>query len=200
MKGFLKKYRIHLSLPLIVVIAFSIISIFVYIYILAALLCFVVLFLPTLIWCVHAWEKEQEQLNPHFWYKFLSLFIFYGIMIVLSSAAFFSPSSNTESLSNRWYFIGFFSYILYLYGGTYLVGILFGIHWGQKKRMSILDILFSTGVWLLLSTIYFRISLDGINQNTVSGRLSFFWLPVLGSTIALFLSEIITFSIHRLHK
>ncbi|HCB99675.1 MAG TPA: hypothetical protein DEP42_00390 [Ruminococcaceae bacterium] len=70
MKDFLKKYAIHLSLPLIVVIAFSIASVFNYMYFFAALLCFVVLFLPTFVWCVHTWEKRKIQNESQFFEKY----------------------------------------------------------------------------------------------------------------------------------
>ncbi|HCB99674.1 MAG TPA: hypothetical protein DEP42_00385 [Ruminococcaceae bacterium] len=121
-------------------------------------------------------------------------------MIVIVILAFPSPNNGAEQLGNLWFFVGCFSYIPYVYGGTYLVGILMGIHLGRKKRISKMDILFSTGIWLLLSAIYFRVPLAGINRNTASGRLLLLWVPALGSTIAFFLSGIITLSIRRLRK
>ncbi|HCB99678.1 MAG TPA: hypothetical protein DEP42_00405, partial [Ruminococcaceae bacterium] len=83
---------------------------------------------------------------------------------------------------------------LYSFAGIYLAGALMGIHLVQQKRMSFLDILFSTGIWYLLTIFSFGILILGSaylhKLNNILKLLT--WYPILGSTCALFLAEIIT--------
>ncbi|HCB99677.1 MAG TPA: hypothetical protein DEP42_00400 [Ruminococcaceae bacterium] len=200
MKNFLRKYGLHIAVPLILTVLLIIATIFNYGAIVYVLLCFYFFFLPMFVWCVHTWEKEQKQnisrflqrKGFYFWYKFRFLFVFYGAMIFPLVITWISTIQDTSE-SDSTTFIFSILCLPYLFGGMYIIPALIGIHLVRKKRMSMLDILFSTGMWYLLTIIFFEIPiLSSDHLNGFDSTLGLFILhPILGSTCALFFSEII---------
>ncbi|HCB99671.1 MAG TPA: hypothetical protein DEP42_00370 [Ruminococcaceae bacterium] len=213
MKDFLRKYGVYLGIHIAIITAFCIASTFDGGYLLAALLCFAFLFLPTLVWSIHSWENEREQKDPpllkkknaRFWHKFRSLFIFHGIIIgILTMLTLFeSTYSNSESLSSSIFILFALPAAFYLFAGVYIAGALIGVHLIRKKRMSTKDILFSVGIWLILTAICFWIPISTSSyalSHLSNLPIGNFLCPVLGSTCALFFAEIITKSVLESRK
>ncbi|HCB99676.1 MAG TPA: hypothetical protein DEP42_00395 [Ruminococcaceae bacterium] len=217
MKGFWRKYTVYLSVPIIIIVAIGVASVFSDNYILFLPLYFCFFFLPVLAWCVHAWEKKQMQNNPQlwekkearFWFKFRSLFILqtlaygpvYGMMGVSAVITLIYPSA-LDKLNGLAYIIGFPSYALYTFCGVYIFSIFIGIHLIRKKKMSTKDIFFSIGLWFLLVAVYFgALMLENPHPfEDGPSLIVFFCLPVFGSTCILLFSEIITKSVLKAHK
>ncbi|HCB99673.1 MAG TPA: hypothetical protein DEP42_00380 [Ruminococcaceae bacterium] len=206
MKDFLKKYWVYLSIPAIIIVALSIASLFNSNNLLLDLLCLFFFFLPMLVGCVHAWEKKQIQNNPHFLekkgarfiYKFRSLFIFHGIMILLITIHPPLSIQNTEN-SDNWRFIFlFFHLFLYELIGIYFASAILGIYLTAKKEMSTKDISFSTGIWFVLALIYLGLSahIFYITPQDFQIFAGYFLCPLLGSTTIFFITGIITKRTH----